>query len=339
MTEVLKTLFLTTPGTSLHLEGDTVRIHHPEKPGRNVLPLVRIDQFVVWRGVEVSNELMHRCAKDSRGITWLSRNGRFLHRTTGPQNGNPVVRLEQVRAHDDESRRLELAKTFLASKIQNYRQLLLRTARDAADERKEKLREIAQRHADSLETLSGSSSVSEVLGVEGKAGQDYFQEGMPKLAPGVFPGRTRRPPKDTFNCLLSFGYGMLQVAVEGALEQVGLDPYIGYLHGVRSGQPSLALDLMEEFRAMLVDRLVATLYNRGQVKSAHTESLPSGEVRLTDEGRTMFLEQWSKARERSWRHSELKRDVPAATLPLIQARFLARHLRGDQPSYTPWIAS
>lgn len=123
------------------------------------------------------------------------------------------------------------------------------------------------------------------------------------------------------------------------MEQVGLDPYIGYLHGVRSGQPSLALDLMEEFRAMLVDRLVATLYNRGQVKSAHTEILPSGEVRLTDEGRTMFLEQWSKARERSWRHSELKRDVPAATLPLIQARFLARYLRGDQPSYTPWIAS
>ncbi|RCW45122.1 CRISPR-associated Cas1 family protein [Halopolyspora algeriensis] len=338
MTELLKTLFLTTPGTSLHLEGDTVRIHHPERPGRHVLPLVRIEQLVVWRGVEVSNELMHRCAEDSRGITWLSRNGRFLNRTAGAQTGNPLLRLEQVRAYDDQSRRLNLAKTIVAGKIHNYRQLLLRTARDVSGTRKENLRVLAQQHADALHPLAGSSSLSEVLGIEGQVARSYFQA-MHLLAPGARPGRTRRPPMDAFNCLLSFGYGMLRVAVVGALEHVGLDPYIGYLHGVRSGKPSLALDLMEEFRPLLVDRLVATLFNRNQITAAHTETLPGGAVQLTEEGRALFLGQWSKARERLWKHNQLQREVPAALLPVVQARLLARYLRGDQTAYTPWAAT
>ncbi|MEV0705111.1 CRISPR-associated endonuclease Cas1, partial [Saccharopolyspora sp. NPDC050389] len=147
-----------------------------------------------------------------------------------------------------------------------------------------------------------------------------------------------RNSKDAFNCFLSFGYGMLRTAATGALEHVGLDPYIGYLHGVRPGKPSLALDLMEELRALVVDRLVLTLFNRKQITHAHTITDPAGSVSLTDDGRKFFLSQWSEARERSWKHPELGRDVPAALLPLIQARLLARHLRGDRPLYTPWVA-
>jgi CRISPR-associated protein Cas1 len=132
---------------------------------------------------------------------------------------------------------------------------------------------------------------------------------------------------------------MLRSAVHGALEQVGLDPYIGYLHGVRPAKPALALDLMEEFRPLLVDRFVLTLFNRDQIKSLHTEILPGGQVQLTDTGRKLFLEQWSTARERHWHHAYLDQQIPASLLPLIQARLLARHLRGDSDTYVPWTVS
>lgn len=335
MTELLRTLYVTTPGTSLHLDGDALRLAHPDRPGRHLLPLVRLDHIVAWNGVAISDDLVHRCASDGRSVTWITRNGRFLARTSGAQTGNPRTRLGQFRTYEDSDRRLALASSFVAGKLHNYRQLLLRAARDTAGHRQTRLRDMAERHAHALTELSQARHLSEVLGIEGQAARDYFQ-GLDELAPGVATGRSRRPPTDPVNCLLSFGYGMLRVAVHGALEQVGLDPFLGFLHGVRSGKPALALDLMEELRPLLVDRLVLTLVNRKQVLSRHTEELPGGAVQLTDDGRKFFLEQWSTARERSWHHAGLGRDVPAALLPLIQARLLARHLRGDSDTYLPW---
>ncbi len=338
MTELLNTLYATTPGTSLHLDGDALRVVHPERPGRHLVPLVRLDHIVAWNGVDLSDDLLHRCAADGRSVTWVTRNGRFLGRVSGPQTGNPMLRLAQFRAYESPERRLEVARCLVAGKLHNYRQLLLRAARDRTGAEQAKLRDVAARHADALAELAVAPSLTVVLGIEGQAARNYFQ-GMEVLAPGAAAGRTRRPPLDPVNCLLSFGYGMLRVGVHGALEQVGLDPYLGYLHGVRSGKPALALDLMEEFRPLLVDRLVLTLINRGQVSTRHTETLPGGAVQLTDEGRRFFLEQWSTARERSWHHAGLARDIPAALLPLVQARLLARHLRGDSESYVPWTVT
>lgn len=302
-----------------------------------MLPLVRIGQLVVWKGVDVSNDLLLRCSADNRGVTWLSRNGRFLGRVGGTRLGNPALRLEQVRAHDDPQRRLEIARAIVAGKLQNYRQLLLRIARDAEPARQSTIRELAAAHADSLATAATTDSLTDLLGVEGAAARLYFQN-LPLLARGVPAGRTRRPPEDPFNCVLSFGYGMLRVAMVGALEQVGLDPYIGYLHGVCSGKPSLALDLMEELRPLLVDRFVLTLFNRNEITTKHTTRDPAGGVTLTDDGRAFLLDRWSKARERTWKHPALQREVAAGLLPLVQTRLFARHLRGDQPAYTPWIA-
>jgi CRISPR-associated protein Cas1 len=338
MTELLSTLFVITPGTSLHLDGDAMRIAHPQKPGRHLIPLMRIDHIVAWNGVSVSDDLIHRCAADGRSLTWLSRNGRFLARINGPQTGNPMVRLAQFRAFDRPDRRHALTQSFVAGKLHNYRQLLLHAAYDATGTRQVRLRELADRHAGSLRELGTANTLTHVLGIEGRAARDYFQ-GLDLLAPGTAAGRTRRPPLDPVNCLLSFGYGMLRVAVQGALEQVGLDPYIGFLHGIRAGKPALALDLMEEFRPLLVDRLVLTLVNRGQVKMRHTETLPGGAVQLTDEGRRFFLEQWSAGRERLWHHAGLGRQVPAALLPLVQARLLTHALRGESDAYLPWTVS
>jgi CRISP-associated protein Cas1 len=338
MTELLRTLYVTTPGTSLHLDGDALRVVHTDRPGRHLLPLVRLDHIVAWNGVALSDDLVHRCATDGRSVTWVTRNGRFLARTSGAQNGNPLVRLAQFRAYEDPAHRLALATSFVAGKLHNYRQLLLRAARDTSGSRQSRLREMADRHSRALSELAQARQLAEVLGIEGRAARDYFQ-GLDELAPGVATGRTRRPPTDPTNCLLSFGYGMLRVAVHGALEQVGLDPYLGYLHGIRSGKPALALDLMEELRPLLVDRLVLTLINRKQIVNRHTEQLPGGAVQLTEDGRKFFLEQWSQARERSWHHAALDRDVPAALLPLIQARLLARHLRSDSEAYIPWTVT
>ncbi|WP_112276815.1 type I-C CRISPR-associated endonuclease Cas1c [Lentzea terrae] len=338
MTELLRTLYVTTPGTSLHLDGDAVRIAHPDRTGRHLIPLVRIDHVVAWNGVDVSGDLIHRCAADGRSVTWLTRNGKLLARATGPQTGNPMLRLAQYRCYDDADRRMAIARAIVAGKLHNYRQLLLRAARDTFGDRCEDLRSLAARHADALADLAAVTDLDTLLGIEGRAARDYFQ-GLDLLAPGVAAGRTRRPPRDPVNCLLSFGYGMLRVAVQGALEQVGLDPYIGFLHGVRSGKPALALDLMEEFRALLVDRLVLTLINRRQLLPPHTETLPAGAVQLTDEGRKFMLEQWSAAREREWPHAGLGRNIPAALLPLTQARLLARHLRGSIDGYLPWTVT
>lgn len=338
MNELLSTLYVTTPGTSLHLDGDAIRVIQPDTPGRRLVPLLRIDHLVAWNGVDVSNDLIHRCAADGRSITWLTRNGRFLGRATGPQHGNPHLRLAQYRTFDDPTRRRDVAAACVAGKLHNYRQLLLRSARDTTGHRQHALRDVAGRHADALAALVAATSLNEILGIEGNAARDYFQ-GLDLLAPGAGTGRTRRPPQDPVNCLLSFGYGMLRIAVHGALEQVGLDPYLGYLHGIRPGKPALALDLMEEFRPLLVDRLVLTLVNRHQLADHHTQTLPGGAVELTDTGRRLFLEEWSRARDRTWRHAGLDRDIPAALLPLTQARLLARHLRGDSDAYLPWTVT
>uniref|UniRef100_UPI0012EA42D4 CRISPR-associated endonuclease Cas1 n=1 Tax=Actinokineospora pegani TaxID=2654637 RepID=UPI0012EA42D4 len=224
---------------------------------------------------------------------------------------------------------------FVAGKLHNYRQRLLRAARDNTRTRQTRLRDTTEHHATALTRLEHTRGLDEFLGIEGNATREYFQA-LDHLAPGTAPGRSRRPPTDPVNCLLSFGYGMLRVAVHGALEHVGLDPYLDYLHGIRPAKPALALDLMEELRPLLVDHLVLTLHNRGQLLPRHTEQLPGGAVHLTDHGRKFFLEHWSTARERTWHHATLDRDIPAALLPLIQARLLARHLRGDTDTYQPW---
>ena len=340
MTELLNTLYVQTPGTILRLENDSVRIYHPDQPGRKILPLARIDHIVLFRGATISDELQLRCAADRRSISWLSGFGRFHARISGPTAGNPLLRLAQYRAHDDLSRRLAIAQRMVAGKLHNSRQVLLRAARDAPQTGKTALRAVADRHAELLGDTASTTSVNVLMGVEGTAARAYFQV-LPTMctAASVPFERTRRPPTDPVNCLLSFSYGMLRVAVHGALEQVGLDPYIGFLHGVRPGKPALALDLMEEFRPLIADRFVMTLLNRKEVRDSDFAHLPGDVVELKDDARRTVLNAWQVNRQRLWPHAHLSRDVPAALLPLVQARLLARHLRGDLPEYVPWTVT
>jgi CRISPR-associated protein Cas1 len=301
---------------------------------------VRIDHIVLFAGTTITDDLLLRCADDGRSVTWLTGAGRFRARVVGPTTGNPLLRQAQHRAVDAPEHRLTLARALVAGKIHNTRQLLLRAARDATDNRQAALRAAAQTQAERLALLPASNSANEVLGVEGIAARDYFTL-LPTLVDARWKpaGRNKRPPTDPVNCLLSFLYGMLRVAVHGAVEHVGLDPYVGFLHGVRSGKPALALDLMEEFRPLLADRLAFTLLNRGELGTNDFEKLPNGAVRLTDTARKTVLNSWQHSRQRTWRHAQLNRDIPAALLPLVQARLLARHLRNDLDSYQPWTVT
>lgn len=340
MTELLNTLYVQTPGTSLHLEGDTVRVHHPEQTGRRILPLARIDHVVLFGGVNITSDLLLRCADDRRTVSWLTEYGRFRARVNGPTAGNPLLRRAQHDAYQDLARRLPIAQRMIAGKIHNCRQLLLRAARDTNGDDRLALRAAAERHTHSLTAASQAGDIDSLLGVEGTTARDYFGTFhlLSKRVDKPFI-RTRRPPTDQLNCLLSFLYGMLRVAVHGALEQVGLDPYIGYLHGVRPGKPALALDLMEEFRPLMADRVALTMLNRKEVNDDDFENLPGDAVRLTDTGRRAVLNSLQQNRDRLWPHAQLGREVPAALLPLVQARLLARHLRGDLDQYLPWTVA
>jgi CRISPR-associated protein Cas1 len=225
VTELLNTLYVQTPGTSLHLEGDTVRIFHPEQPGRKVLPLARIDHVVLFGGVTITDDLLLRCADDRRTVSWLTGLGRFRARLCGPTAGNPLLRRAQHRVYEDQGRRLAIAQRMIAGKLHNSRQVLLRAARDATGAKQTALRTAADRHARLLPLTGQAADTEALLGIEGTAARDYFAV-FPALcprSPDPFQ-RTRRPPADPVNCLLSFLYGMLRVAVHGALEQAGSIP-------------------------------------------------------------------------------------------------------------------
>ncbi|GIG93074.1 type I-C CRISPR-associated endonuclease Cas1c [Plantactinospora endophytica] len=340
MPEIIKnTLYVLTPGSSLHLDSDAVRVFHPAN-GAKRLPLIRIDHVVAFGGVTITDDFMHRCAADQRSVTWLSGNGRFRARVVGPQGGNPLLRVAQHDALRDNRARLDVARTFVAGKLQNTRQLLMRSAADAKGERQEALRKTATAIGQDLTGLPNTDNLNVILGIEGQGAKRYVRtwphllvEHSQVAAP---THRVSRPPTDPVNAALSFGYGMLRVAVHGALEHVGLDPYIGYLHGIRPGKPALALDLMEEMRQLLVDRLVFTAFNRRQLLPQHFAAHTGGACELSEDGRRAYLALWSESRARLWPHRQLGREIPAAVLPIIQARLLARHLRGDMPRYTPW---
>lgn len=341
-TELLNTLYVQTQGTHLRLEQDTLRVHLPDTPGRKTLPLKRIESIVIYGHVDLSTELITRCAQDNRPITWMTQGGRYLARLDSAVHGNVLLRHAQHCLHDDTPARLGIARNIVAGKIRNSRWILLRAARDAAPAPRDRIRAAATDLETALTTTATAESLDILMGIEGRAARTYFTALRDALRPAdgipAFTQRNRRPPIDPVNALLSFTYGLLRGLVHGAAEQVGLDPYIGYLHGLRPAKPALALDLMEEFRPVLADRFALTLLNRRQLRTTHFENVTGGAVRLTDDGRKTVIAAWQEWKTQTWQHPLAGRDVPAGLLPTVQARILARHLRGELPAYLPWTA-
>lgn len=339
MPELLNSLYVQTQGSRLRLEGDTVRIELEGETAARV-PLLRLSGIAVFGNVTVTPFLIHRCAQDGRQLAWFSRGGRFRARIQGATTGNVLLRRAQHQALDDPERTLHVARQIVAAKIQNSRHVLLRAAREADYEGDETaLRAAADRLAAVLGRLQDIGDLNALRGAEGEAARAYLGSITQMVRVNRrffgFHGRSRRPPRDRMNSLLSFLYALLRGECEAALEGVGLDPQMGYLHALRPGRPALALDLMEELRPVLADRLALTLVNRRQLDPDDFEK--RGGTYLTDAGRKKVLTAYQKRKEIETSHRLLKQKVPWGLVPHVQARLLARYLRAEIGVYPPFV--
>jgi CRISPR-associated protein Cas1 len=339
--ELLNVLYVQLQGAYLHLDHDTVKVE-VERETLLRAPLLRLSGMVVFGQVGISPFLIARCAEDGRSIVWLSRSGRFKARMEGPTKGNVLLRRAQHLALSDAVRPANLARQIVAAKIHNSRHLLLRGARDSGDSGdKVALGQAAERLAGILARLPACLTLDVLRGAEGEAARAYFGVFgyMVRVDRVVFgpDGRSKRPPRDRVNAVLSFLYALVRGECVAALEGVGLDPQVGYLHALRPGRPALALDLMEEFRPLLADRLALSLINRRQLREEDFEALPGGAVLLTEHGRKAVIVAYQKRKEEVVQHRVLKDKVELGLLPHVQARLLARHLRGDLKDYPPYV--
>ncbi len=341
MQTLLNTLYLTLSGY-LHLDNDTLRFD-VERETRLRVPLHHIGSVVCLGDVLVSPAVMGRLAEEGKALVLLDRNGRFRARLEGPISGNILLRQAQFARADSPEFSLAHARACIAGKLKNSRYVLLRGARDANDELDaERLRATAEALASNLRHLESSPTLDVVRGLEGESARRYF---------AVFPclirsdqraaftpdGRSRRPPRDRMNALLSFLYSMLMNDCRTALESVGLDPQLGYLHTIRPGRAALALDLMEEFRSILADRLALTLVNRKQLNAGDFEERPGGAVQLHDAARKTLILAYQERKQELTTHPLLDQKLAIGLLPQIQARLLARVIRGEAEDYLPYL--
>ena len=334
-------LYITTPGTYLSLDGDTVVINK-DKKGSMRLPLHNLQAIVCFNYPGVSPALMGACAEQNIGLTFLRPSGRFLARVTGRVKGNLLLRKEQYRVAEDGSARLGIATSCVLGKVYNSRKVIERALRDHAmlvDG--PTLREASTFLKVSLHTIRKVDSLETLRGLEGSAAKQYFrvfgQMVLHQKEAFPFQERTRRPPRDNMNAILSFLYTLLTYEVTSALEAIGLDPQVGFLHADRPGRPSLALDMMEELRPVFADRLALTLINRKQITSKGFVHKESGGVLMDDDTRKKVITAWQQRKQEQIMHPYLKERIPFGLIPHIQAQLLARHLRGDLDAYPPFF--
>jgi CRISPR-associated protein Cas1 len=339
MKKLLNTLYITRQDSYLHKERETIVIKNgDDKLGQ--FPALTVGNIVCFGAISVSPFLMGFCAENGIGISFHTEYGKFLARVQGPQSGNVLLRREQYRWADDEGKSASMARVFVAAKISNARAVLQRELRNHADNPAAPAIAAAIDHlATSVRRLEKMGSVDSVRGIEGDAAAAYFDvfNALLRGTGFAFNGRVRRPPTDPVNALLSFVYAMITQECASALQAVGLDPYVGFLHRDRPGRLSLALDLLEEFRAAWADRFVLTLINRKQVQLNDFITEASGAVRLKDDSRKAVLIAYQSRKQDELIHPYLNESVAVGLLPHCQAMLMARHLRGDIECYPPFL--
>lgn len=340
MKPLLNTLYVTTPDSYLFWENEcvAVKIGGEEKVR---IPSHTLDAILCFGNATVSTPLVRFCGERGIALAFLSEYGRFYGRIYGPVSGNVLLRQRQFLSCSDPFLAANLASRFLYGKLLNEKNILLRSARSTDDGEAEKLlREKALAIAVLADELESPCSLESLRGTEGAAANLYFScfDSMlhakdPELK---FIERSRRPPRNEVNALLSFLYMLLKNEVQSALEAVGLDPACGYLHALRPGRPALALDLMEELRSPVCDRAVLTLLNRGQLTGSDFEC-GAGEYVIKDKARRTVLEFWQNRKRETIRHPYLNESIRIGLIPFIQSQLLARFLRGDLDDYPPFV--
>ncbi|MEI6262498.1 MAG: type I-C CRISPR-associated endonuclease Cas1c [Deltaproteobacteria bacterium] len=341
MKKHLNTLYVTTQGAYLSKEGETVLVS-VEGQKRLQLPVHTLGGIVCFGRVMCSPFLMGFCAEKNVGMSFLTENGRFLARVQGPVSGNVLLRREQYRRADASDFSAAMARFTLTGKIANSRTVLQRAIRDHGDKIDQpEVEKAANVLGGALKRIETISNLDELRGVEGEAARSYFSVFDHLITNQkndfFFKGRNRRPPLDNVNCMLSFLYTLLLHDVRSALEGVGLDPGVGFLHRDRPGRPGLALDMMEEFRSFLADRLALSLINLGQVKDKGFKKSDTGAVIMSDDTRKEVIVTYQKRKQDEILHPFIGEKVAIGILFHVQALLLARYLRGDLDGYPPFI--
>ncbi len=353
------TLYLTTPGSYVARDHLTLQVEVPVYPPdlppeeRNrqsatdtrklSIPIHHLESVCVFGASSISPPAMDLCWEHGVAINFLSENGYLQARVTGVADTSVTLRRAQFRVADDPVRAAAIARQIVAGKIQNSRNSLLRGGRETNDTAEQRqLTDAADALARQLSDLAKTNPpLDQLRGIEGMAAQTYFSVFGLLLKQQrddfAFTTRSRRPPRDRINCMVSFLYALVRHDCIAALTSIGLDPFVGFLHADRPNRPSLALDLMEEFRPWLADRLAVTLINRQQIQPDHFVLREGGAVEFTDTGRKLVIKAYQERKQESLNHPLLDQNLRIAQLPFVQARILARHLRADLPEYLPLV--
>lgn len=338
MRKLLNILYVTTPEAYLSKDGLNVVVSVKQQEMFRI-PVHNIEQIVTFGYMGASPGVMKLCADNGVALTFLSPNGRFVGRLQGGTHGNVLLRKEQYKLADTPEVSLHLCKLFIGGKIQNYRNILRRFVRDNGENAA--VESAAEKLLQSKNHVFNAETVDRVRGIEGEAATHYF-EVFPHLILNQkddfpFNGRNRRPPKDAVNAMLSFVYTLLCNDVTAALETVGLDPYVGFMHTLRPGRPSLALDVMEELRAYMGDRLVLSLINRRQVTANDFIRQGDEAVVMSDSCRKTIIAAWQNRKREIITHPYLNERINVGLLPYVQATLLARHIRKTLDDYPVFL--
>jgi CRISPR-associated protein Cas1 len=337
----LNTLYVTIPDSYIACEGENVLVKVNNEIKFRV-PVHNLEGIICFGFAGASPGLMHLCCKRGVALTFLTEYGRFMGRVTGSISGNVLLRRTQYKWADDSIISLRLSKRFISAKVMNSRAVLHRALRDHPENVDgELLKKTINYMAEMQSGLEKATDCDSVRGIEGDAAHHYFgcfnQLLLSQKSEFLMKNRNRRPPTDRINALLSFLYTLLAHETSAALESVGLDSQVGFLHRDRPGRPSLALDIMEELRPHFADRLALTLINKNQISSKGFVVKENGAVVMDDNTRKEVLMAWQKRKQEEITHPYLEEKVPFGLVPYIQAMLLSRHMRGDLEDYPPFF--
>lgn len=341
MRKLLNTLYITSETGYLALENENVVVWQEEER-KGQYPLLMLEGIVSFSYKGASPALMGECVKRGISLCFMTPNGRFLARVCGESRGNVLLRKQQYRFSDNETESCRIARNFIFGKVYNSRWQLERTLRDHAMRvETDRIKSVSSQLADQLERITACEELDSLRGVEGELSARYFSVFdeliLNQKETFYFDVRSRRPPLDPVNAMLSFAYTLLAHDCAAALESVGLDAYVGFMHRDRPGRESLALDLMEELRPVFADRLVLTLINTRAVQARHFQRQPSGVVLMNDEGRKIILTAWQNRKKEEITHPYLQEKMPWGLVPYVQSLLLARYIRGDLDGYPPFL--
>ena len=338
MRKLLNTLYVTTPESYISKDGLNVVISIKQTEVFRI-PIINIESIVTFGYMGASPGLMKLCSDNNVSLTFLSPNGRFISRLQGQTRGNVLLRQTQYQFANDKLFSLNLSKIFIAGKIQNYKSILQRFLRDYGTN--DSILNAVRLLTISKNNAIEASDADTLRGIEGDAANTYYSVFslliLNQKEDFTFTGRNRRPPKDAVNALLSFAYTLIANDCAAALETIGLDPYMGYLHTLRPGRTSLALDIMEEMRAYLGDRFVLSLINRKQLNINDFISQGDLGVIMTDSAKKTFIAAWQNRKKEIITHPFLNEKMPIGLLPYIQSMLLARYIRGDIDNYPVFL--